>query len=502
MPVRRLTVWNKVRICIGAILVLTSALSIVSVTMVGGLGRKLETAINQNVKAESILGQTKISLRELRHLSTDTQYAYVLGNLVALKQGKAKLGELSPDCSGCHLMGTAGDRRQSFGRVAQGALAGLRQLQMLAWSDASRQAVREIGDGVTAWQGLYGDYLERVGRGEFGEAHAIVTGKMTPLLERLDNHLAALTRETESLISQARESSAVSVIRARNTSLVLMSITLGCAGMVLLVFRQIAANLRVACKQLHGRARRVSELAENVHSHGVSLSDGAEQQVQSIESTASSSQEVSATAAKNAADSSQVADVLASVRLQMDAMNRSAGQTVTAMCGIDESSRKISKIIQVINEIAFQTNLLALNAAVEAARAGQAGTGFAVVANEVRTLAQRSADAARDTEQLIQESIGRTRHGKTCLDDLLESIQTITGATDRVTELVGSVRVESGEQALAVRGIGDALARIEQVTRQTAANAEESTEVATELREASTSLDDVVEKLHSMMTSG
>ena len=136
--------------------------------------------------------------------------------------------------------------------------------------------------------------------------------------------------------------------------------------------------------------------------------------------------------------------------------------------------------------------------AVEAARAGEAGAGFAVVADEVRTLAQRSAAAARDTEQLIQESIERTHHGKGCLDTLLESMRSITGATQSVADLVGSVRAESSEQAKAMRKMGDSLNRIEDVTRSTASRAEESTVVASELRHASESLDQAVARLFAM----
>jgi methyl-accepting chemotaxis protein/methyl-accepting chemotaxis protein-1 (serine sensor receptor) len=325
---------------------------------------------------------------------------------------------------------------------------------------------------------------------------------MTPAVEKLEAALKVLDKEQSELMIAARESGAASVRRARTTELTLVAITLVCGVLIFLVIRQITHLLGSISSELRNRAECVSGLAERVHQNGVSLSDGANDQVSSIEETSTTSAQVTATARKNAEDASQVAELLSGVREQMDGVNRSAEQTVTAMSSIDDSSRRISKIIQVINEIALQTNLLALNAAVEAARAGASGSGFAVVADEVRTLAQRSAEAARDTEQLIQESIQRTRHGKGCLDELLASIRNITSATDTVSGLVGNVRNESGEQARAMNEIGEALKRIEQVTQRTADNADQSSTVAGELQQASTALDQVVERLKAEVGGG
>jgi methyl-accepting chemotaxis protein/methyl-accepting chemotaxis protein-1 (serine sensor receptor) len=166
---------------------------------------------------------------------------------------------------------------------------------------------------------------------------------------------------------------------------------------------------------------------------------------------------------------------------------------------INASSEKVGKIIKVIDEIAFQTNILALNAAVEAARAGEAGMGFAVVADEVRNLAQRSAQAAKDTAGLIEESIAKSNEGRAKVDQVAAAIRGITETAQKVRTLVDEVKLGSEEQARGIEQIGRAISQMEQVTQKSAASAEETASAGEEMSAQANTLKSVVARLGNMV---
>jgi methyl-accepting chemotaxis protein len=166
---------------------------------------------------------------------------------------------------------------------------------------------------------------------------------------------------------------------------------------------------------------------------------------------------------------------------------------------IDGSSHKIARIIKVIDEIAFQTNILALNAAVEAARAGEAGLGFAVVADEVRNLAQRCAQAARDTAALIEESISTAGDGNAKLDQMAGAVRSMTQSANHVRSLVDEVNLGSQEQSRGMEQISRALLQMEQVTQRTAAGAEQSASAGAELDTHATRLRNLVHEMRELV---
>ena len=267
------------------------------------------------------------------------------------------------------------------------------------------------------------------------------------------------------------------------------------------VVRSITKSMHELVQEIANGAEQVSSAATQIASASQSLAEGTSQQAASLEETSASTEEINSMARRNSENSHSAADLVKQSDQRFSDTNRSLQEMVLAMGEINASSDKISKIIKVIDEIAFQTNILALNAAVEAARAGEAGMGFAVVADEVRNLAQRCAQAARDTAVLIEESINKSNDGKTKVDHVAKAIRTITEQSSQVKTLVDEVHLGSQEQSRGIEQIGRAIVQMEQVTQKAAASAEESASAAEELTAQSAGLKDIVGRLNSMVGS-
>jgi methyl-accepting chemotaxis protein len=238
-----------------------------------------------------------------------------------------------------------------------------------------------------------------------------------------------------------------------------------------------------------GVAGASSEIAQGNHD----LSKRTEQQATALQQTTFSMRQLSETVAHNA-ENSRVANQLAlnasKVAIQGGEV---VGQVVETMKGINESSRRISDITSVIDGIAFQTNILALNAAVEAARAGEQGRGFAVVASEVRSLAGRSADAAKEIKALISASVDRVEHGTTLVDKAGVTMAEVVASIGRVTDIMSEISAASSEQAAGVADVDSAVHQMDQATQQNAALVEEIAAAASGLKAQAADLVRVVE---------
>jgi methyl-accepting chemotaxis protein len=237
---------------------------------------------------------------------------------------------------------------------------------------------------------------------------------------------------------------------------------------------QMIANLQVSGQQIDSGSSQVSDSAQM-------LSDGATQSAAAVEQISSSMNEIGSQT-NASAENAQQANQLAT--LTRDAANigtERMAEMSGAMAEINEAGQNISKIIKVIDEIAFQTNLLALNAAVEAARAGQHGKGFAVVAEEVRNLAARSAKAASETAELIEGSVEKTSTGTQIAERTSEALEEIVGSISKVTDLVSEIAAASNEQAQGISQVNFGLQQVDQVIQQNTASSEESASTSEEL---------------------
>jgi len=238
--------------------------------------------------------------------------------------------------------------------------------------------------------------------------------------------------------------------------------------------------------QIVGRVRQgsesVSTASAEIAQGNQDLSARTESQASALEQTAASMEELGSTVkqnADNARQANQLAQSASTVAVQGGEV---VAQVVGTMKGINDSARKIHDIISVIDGIAFQTNILALNAAVEAARAGEQGRGFAVVASEVRSLASRSAEAAKEIKQLITDSVQRVEQGSTQVEQAGRTMEEVVASIRRVTDIMGEISAASSEQSAGVSQIGEAVTQMDQATQQNAALVEEMAAAASSLR--------------------
>lgn len=347
-------------------------------------------------------------------------------------------------------------------------------------ADAYRAEITKLRDNWLKLQEIT-QARAKAGDAVLAEAQAITATGLSETKNVADVASASLSRSTQ-------------IITFGVIAALLLSI-----GVAIALTRSITRPIRVVADALQSGAEQTASAAGQVSAASQSLAEGASEQAASLEESSASLEEMASLTRRNAETAVRVKE-LASQALQagdtgsqdMQAMN-------TAMDAIKNSSADIAKIIKTIDEIAFQTNILALNAAVEAARAGEAGMGFAVVADEVRSLAQRCAQAARETATKIEDAVDKSAHGVQISGKVAASLQDIIAKARQVDELAGEVATASREQTQGIEEVSRAVADMDKVTQSNAAGAEESASASEELNAQADTLKEAVRDLKALV---
>jgi methyl-accepting chemotaxis protein/methyl-accepting chemotaxis protein-1 (serine sensor receptor) len=472
----QMTIGKKLYLGFGGVLALMLMVSAVALNGIGSLGGIVDTLGNVNAK------------RRIRSSELNTAVVAMLAaergiEVRAFMRDKPTMEQYN----------------RNFEDSAVQAKTNLESISALSASAQDRQFVNEASASLESIRQGHREFWNAASSYNMKASVEIYKTKTNPALQQMVKLAeAAVGRESENMAAYLKSAGAIAA-RARWITVSITVLALLFWGIIAVIVRTINTTLRAAIGGLSEGAGQVSSAAGQISSSSQSLAQGASEQAAALEETSASSEEINSMARKNA-ENSQAANALVTQSQQkFSQTNHALESMVIAMGDIKASSDKVAKIIKVIDEIAFQTNILALNAAVEAARAGEAGMGFAVVADEVRNLAQRCAQAAKDTAGLIEESISRSNEGKTKVDQVAVAIRAITEESAKVKTLVDEVTVGSQEQTRGIEQVAKALTQMEQVTQQSAANAEESAAAAQELMAQSSTLMDVIGQLSDMV---
>jgi methyl-accepting chemotaxis protein len=469
------------------------------------IGRKLFYSFSAALGACFISGVLTLVMLARMDSSMDEIIHKTSRKLVLAETLNTNVAELISLSRGFQIRATAKDRAglDKYHEDYLGQIAAMTQTTTeLSTLISSQQGKRLLGDINDNMSGLteFGEQMyQKAAAGDVKASAEIQKNDFLPFAGSVRKQVAALTVfQTQIAAIAAEANKSVESQSAWFTVFILLGAA--CIGVIVtFVVLRINRELRASVNTLRDGAEQIGAAALEVSSSSQSLAQGASEQAASIEETSASSEEINAMARRNTENSQSTASMVSESSIQFEKTNRELINMVAAMDGINASSEQISKIIKVIDQIAFQTNILALNAAVEAARAGEAGAGFAVVADEVRNLAQRSAQAAKDTASLIEESIAKSQAGKLKVDEVATAIRNITAGSSKMKILIDEISLGSQEQSKGIGQISSSIHQMEKVTQGNAAAAEQTASAAQQLTAQSNSVQEVVDQLTAMV---
>jgi methyl-accepting chemotaxis protein len=375
----------------------------------------------------------------------------------------------------------AEDNKREYRDVMASVRNLLPQYQALIEDDSARRSYDNVRTDMDQLFQAHDELVNYMDRQQFDQVQKVADEKVMPRAERIITATKELLNQETSRMTAATEGAASKAATATWVTVLFTVICLAVSGVVIVIVQKISRTLLRLASAMSGGAEQVASAATQVAGVSQALAQASSEQAASLEETSASGHDLASMTHQNVEHTQRASESVLETDRQLKVANETLGNMVGSMEEINASSKKISKIIRVIDEIAFQTNILALNAAVEAARAGEAGMGFAVVADEVRNLAQRCAQAARDTAGLIEESIQTVDGGSAKLSQVVSAIEGIAKQATGVKELMTNVKDASQEQSRHIDQISAAVAQMQKVTQNTAASAEQGAAASEEM---------------------
>jgi methyl-accepting chemotaxis protein/methyl-accepting chemotaxis protein-1 (serine sensor receptor) len=474
-----MTVSRKLTLAYTGLLLVTGALAYAGLDAVARLSGELDNATNITARKMELVAKTKSDILTMR-----------LGERGILLFSTIKLNDK-----------VAAARKQFLGGWSD-LQAHASEIRPLQHTEEGRELVDAIVDNGRQYAAVNEGNYQLCLAGQVDEAIRIDAAKLVSLGGSMTAGADELMKREVTFMREGTERGSSVTAWARGVVMALIGVALMAGLMVMLILRQTTRGLREVVRELSAGSSSIADAAKQVSASSQSLANAASEQAAAIEETCAGTEEITVTSRKNTEAAQEATHLLAQATEMGHSTSLAAEQMAASIKAINDSSAETAKVLRVIDEIAFQTNILALNAAVEAARAGEAGMGFAVVADEVRTLAQRCAEAAKKTSDLIDRSVSGAREGQTRVDAVRETITKREAVIEQIRQRADGIAVSSAEQSRGVSEIGRAVNEMSQVTQSTAAHAEESAAASTELSSQAVSLASIAERLSVMVGKG
>ncbi len=466
---------TKLLVGFAVMLAIALIISAASLTQNRRLSKALEEAVNATAKKQQLAGEIRTSAAEMLIAENGIMLGSVLQRNDATIESKRQF-------------------ETQFRRMGT-VLAEYRPL-----SDSSVTASLDALDRqLTVASQAHQEMMQFLEKQQFDRVQKTFDEAVQP-------RLRDISKQADSLVSQEGERLGQAAAGAQSTAsqtlwlnVIFTIIALAVGAAVLLVVHHVNNSMRALASEIGRGAERVAGSAAQVSSASRSLAQCSTEQAAALQETSASMEEMSSVTHRNSDNSKSMASLVEESESVVGSAERTVRELAVSMEDITKSGEKITKVVKIIDNIAFQTKILSLNAAVEAARAGAAGAGFAIVAEQVGRLAQECAEAAHSTAEMIDDTVARVREGGVKLGRTAEAIQSVVQYSGKVKALVDEVNVGSEEQAKGIDQVSNAVTQMQQMTQQTAGNAEETASAGQQLDSYAEALNKIVAELDRLV---